>query len=230
MKIYKFKEYAIIDGMTIKFIDGQITESQFKSYIESDVINESLGGYIKEKITNVLYTFLTKAYSIGFTIISKFKSFFTWLIETISKWKDKHPILHKVIITTLIVIILLLISAASAHAQAKGNEIPTDQINTAIGWLEVIKGKTNHDPMLINKAMAHLIDIRDGQMDIANIGQDAINMADAAMNTAEKMMTQSKEDNSLSKMCLDLMHKGSEYVSAIYSKLPDKEVIKLGKV
>jgi stage V sporulation protein SpoVS len=227
--IYKFKQFESIDITTIRFIDGLISEKDYKYYIESEVLNESLGDYVKEKITNVLYTFLTKAYSIGFTIIGKFKSFFTWLIETVSKWKDKHPILHKVIITTLIVIILLLISAASAHAQSKGNEIPTEQINTAIGWLEVIKGKTNHDPMLVNKAMAHLIDIRDGQIDITNIGQDAINMADAAMNTAEKMMTQSKEDNSLAKMCLDLMHKGSEYVSAIYSKSPDKEVIKLGK-
>jgi hypothetical protein len=227
--IFKFKQFEKIDTTTMKFIDGMISEKDFKYYIESEVLNESLGSYIKEKITNVLYTFITKASSIGFGILNKFKTFFNWLLNKIISWKEKNPVLHKILITTTIVVILLIVSSASAYAQTKGTEVSPNHINVAIGWLEVIQGKTNHDPMLINKAMAHLIDIRDGQVDIPNIGQEAIDVADAAISTAQKMIVQAKEDDSLKKMCVDLMEKGSEYIQAMYSKMPDKEVIKLSK-
>lgn len=227
--IYKFQQFKQIDKVTISFIDGAISEKEYRSYIESEILNESLGNYIKEKITNVLYTFITKASSIGFSILNKFKSFFTWLLNKMISWKEKHPVLHKILITTTIIVILLIVSSASAYAQTKGTEVSPNHINVAIGWLEVIQGKTNQDPMLINKAMAHLIDIRDGQIDIPNIGQDAINIADAAISTANKMIIQAKDDDSLAKMCIDLMERGLEYVQAIYKKMPNKEVITLSK-
>ena len=235
MRIFKYNDYRNIDLMTAKFIDGQISETTYQSYIELEILNESIGSYVKDKITNVLYTFITKSSSVGFSIISKFKSFFTWLFETVSKWKEKHPLLYKVIIITLIIVILLLVSASSAYAQSKGQPIPENQINVAIGWLDLIKGKTDLDVLEVNKAMAHLIDLRDGNIEIEGLGEKALQIADSAIETSNKMINDAKTDldkgdESTAKMCLNLMQRGSEYVSAIYSKTDAKEVIKLGKI
>lgn len=231
--IFKFKQFEKIDITTMKFIDGMISEKDFKYYIESEVLNESLGSYVKDKITNVLYTFVTKASSVGFSIMSKFKSFFTWLIETVSKWKEKHPVLYKVILITLIVIILLLVSSSSAYAQSKGQPIPESQINIAIGWLDLIKGKTDLDALEVNKAIAHLIDLKDGNIEITGLSDKALQIADSAIQTSGKMIDDAKSDldkgdESTAKMCLNLMQKGADYVSALYSKTDTKEFVKLG--
>jgi len=233
MKVYKFNEHSNLDPTTIDFIDGKINESTFRQYVELEVLNESVMTYVKEKIINVLYSFLVKASEIGFSILSKFKSFFTWLFETISKWKEKHPLLYKVIIITLIIIILLLVSASSAHAQSKGQPIPESQLDLAIGWLDLIKGKTDLDALEVNKAIAHLVDLKDGNIEITGLGDKALQIADSAIQTSGKMIEDArsgldKGDESTAKMCLNLMQKGADYVSAIYTKTDTGEVIKLG--
>ena len=60
-------------------------------------------------------------------------------------------------------------------------------------------------------------------------------IADSAIQTSNKMINDAKTDldkgdESTAKMCLNLMQRGSEYISAIYSKTDTKEVIKLGKI
>ena len=40
-----------------------------------------------------------------------------------------------------------MISASSAHAQSKGQPIPESQLDLAIGWLDLIKGKTDLDAL-----------------------------------------------------------------------------------
>ena len=235
MKVYRFNEHSNLDEVTIDFINGRISESEFKDYINTDILNESVMSYVKEKIINVLYSFLVKASEIGFSILNKFKSFFSWFIGIISKWKEKHPTLYKVIIITVIIIILLMVSASSAYAQSKGQPIPESEINVAIGWLDLIKGKTDLDVLEVNKAIAHLIDLRDGNIEIDGLGEKALQIAESALETSNKMIVDAKSDldkgdESTAKMCLNLMERGSEYVSAIYSKGDTKEVIKLGKL
>ena len=235
MKVYRFNEHSNLDEVTIDFINGRISESEFKDYINTDILNESVMSYVKEKIINVLYSFLVKASEIGFSILHKFKSFFSWFIGIISKWKEKHPTLYKVIIITVIIIILLMVSASSAYAQSKGQPIPESEINVAIGWLDLIKGKTDLDVLEVNKAIAHLIDLRDGNIEIDGLGEKALQIAESALETSNKMIVDAKSDldkgdESTAKMCLNLMERGSEYISAIYSKGDTKEVIKLGKL
>jgi hypothetical protein len=141
--------------------------------------------------------------------------------------------LYKIIIITLIIIILLLVSASSAYAQSKGQPIQESQLNIAIGWLDLIKGKTDLDVLEVNKAIAHLVDLKDGNIEITGLGDKALQIADSAIQTSGKMIEDArsgldKGDESTAKMCLNLMQKGSDYVSAIYTKTDTGEVIKLG--
>ena len=235
MRIYKYNDFISTDKKTVDFIDGKITEEVFKNYINSEVLNESIAAnFIQDKITKVLNTFLVKAYQVGFSIITKFKSFFEWLIKTVDKFREKHPVLFKIILITIVTIIILIVSAASAKAQSTGNPIPKEQINVAIGWLDYLKkGHTDLDMLQIDKAIAHLVDIRDGHQEIQNLGADAIKISDAALNTASQIMTDAKDklshnDESGAKMCYDLLTKGMDYIQAIYTKTPDKETIRLG--
>ena len=82
---------------------------------------------------------------------------------------------------------------------------------------------------LVNKAIAHLVDLRDGQMDKHGLGDGAINMADAALTTVNKIVADSKTstDSSFFKFCIDLIEKGSEYVGAAHTKSGGLENIKL---
>jgi len=235
MKVLRYNEFDLIDTTALKYIDGDITFREFENYLNVEILNESLadlGSFIKEKILNVLNTFLVKAAQIGFKVIEKFKTIFTWIINTVSKWKEKHPVLYKVILITLITIILLMVSASSAYAQSTGKPVEPAQINVAIGWLELLKGKTDIDVIEVNKAIAHLIDLKDGTIEITELGDKAIQIADSALETSGKMIDEAKTgldkgDESIAKMCLNLMEKGSQYVSAFYSKIQDTETVKL---
>jgi stage V sporulation protein SpoVS len=132
-------------------------------------------------------------------------------------------------IITIVILIILIVTASSAHAQTKGEPIPLGKINMAIGWLDNVKSSGTEDPMLVSKAMAHLVDLRDGHMDIQGLGDGAIKMADAALNTASRIIAESKTstDSSFFRFCTDLMQKGSEYVGAAYTKSGGLENIKL---
>ena len=222
MKIYKFNDFNNIDLVTIKYCEGVINESQYLQYLYG--INESFVGEIKEKVVNILNSFLKKAIEAGFSIFSKFKTFFNWILNSLKKWKTNNPTLYKIIIITIIVFIILIISASSAHAATSGDPIPVNQINLAIGWLEQIQGKTDMDILEVKKAMAYLIDIRDGNLEIQNLGDEAINIAKSSLNTASKMMKAAsedlkKDDESLAKLCLELADRGANYVQATYSKI-----------
>jgi hypothetical protein len=85
------------------------------------------------------------------------------------------------------------------------------------------------DTLEVNKAIAHLVDMRDGKIDIIGLGQKALDLSQAALNTAQKIMDDAKKstDNNLFKMCNDLIQKGSEYINAIYSKSDGFENVKL---
>jgi hypothetical protein len=235
MRVYKFFEYCNIDKTTEDFINGKISESEYINYVNLEIVNESIlgiGSYLKEQILNVLYTFLVKSTQIGFKVLEYLKKFFNTIFDKFSKWKEKHPTLYKVILITIIIIILLIVSSSSAYAQKTGNPVPENQINVAIGWLEMIKGKTDLDVLEVNKAIAHLVDLRDGNIEITQLNQSAIDVANSAIETSSSMIKTAGEDldkgdEGLAKMCLDLMERGSQYIQATYSKSGDSESVKL---
>lgn len=234
--VYKFNEYRNLNQETIKFVESQINESQFISYLDQEVISEnfienikSVFGNFKEKVTDIFYTFLVKSYQMGFQIFDKVNTFIKWLISKINKFKEKHPLLYKAIILTVIVMILLIVTAASAKAQTSGTPIPKAKIDMAIGWLDYIKSEGKSDSMEIQKAIAHLVDLRDGKIDMPGLGQKAFDTAQAALNTSQKIMDEAKNttDQSFLKFCIQLIEKGQSYIQAVYTKSGSSETVKL---
>jgi hypothetical protein len=192
--IYKFNEYKSFNKVTLDFIDNKISESDFITYLDNEILNEGIIDSIKDffsgfkqKVVDIFWSFLVKAYEIGFAIWDKLNTFIKWLFNKINSFADKHPKLWKIMIITIIILIILIVTASSAKAQSTGQPIPLGKINMAIGWLDNVKAQGTEDPMLVGKAMAHLVDLRDGQMDIKGLGDGAIKMADAALHVAENV-------------------------------------------
>lgn len=235
--VYKFLEYRYLDFCTIDFIEESINEREFVNYLNISLKNESLVedlkgllNSFKEKVQDIFYTFLVKAYEIGFDIFNKLSIFLKWLIGTIKKFQTQNPVLYKIILITTITMIVLIVTSASAHAQNNGQQIPISKINMAIGWLDYIKQDGSQDSLELNKAIAHLIDIRDGKIDMPNLGQKATQTADAALRTVDKIIQQEKtqaQDDKFYRFCVSLIEKGQSYIQAIYSKSHGQESIKL---
>ena len=234
--IYTFKQYKNFNKVTLDFIDNKITESDFITYLDNEILNEGIIDSVKDffsgfkqKVVDIFWSFLTKAYEIGFAIFDKVNVFIKWLFGKINSFADKHPTLWKIMIITIVILIILIVTASSAKAQSTGQPIPLAKINMAIGWLDGVKSQGTQDQMLVSKAMAHLVDLRDGHMDIQGLGDGAIKMANAALTTAGRIMDEAKtsNDNSFFKFCVDLIQKGSEYVGAAYTKSGGFENVKL---
>jgi hypothetical protein len=234
--LYTFNQYKNFNKVTLDFIDNKITESEFINYLNNEVLNEGiidsikdLFGNFKQKVVDIFWSFVVKAYEIGFAIWDKLNIFIKWLFGKINSFADKHPKLWRVMIITIIILIILIVTASSAKAQTTGQPIPLAKINMAIGWLDNVKSSGTEDSMLVSKAIAHLVDLKDGKMDIQGLGDGAIKMANAALTTAGRIMDEAKtsNDNSFFKFCVDLIQKGSEYVGAAYTKSGGFENIKL---
>ena len=220
-----------LDKVTSDFCEGIITESEFLLYLDGQ-INEGLLDWlkgVKEKIVDMFYTFVIKAYQIGLAIYDKVSTFINWLINKIKDWREKHPVAWKVTVITLVIIIILIVSASTAKAATTGQPIPVERIDMAIGWLDKVKSGGGEDPMIVGKAIAHLVDLRDGQIDLPNLGSEAINMANAALGTVDKIIIDSKTqtDPQFFQFCVGLMEKGKDYVEAIYTQGGGLENLKL---
>lgn len=220
-----------INDTVINWCDGVITESEFIEFLNQSLINEGFSDFVKgfkDKVVDMFYTFVVKAYQIGLAIYDKVSVFIKWLISKVKTFREKNPTTFKIMVITLIIIIILIVSASSAKAATTGTPIPTAKIDMAIGWLDSLKGG-KEDPMLLNKAIAHLVDLRDGQVNIQGLGSEAVNMANAALNTADKIMTSAntETDPAFFKFCVGLIEKGRDYVDAIYTNSSNFEGIKL---
>ncbi len=220
-----------LDKVTSDWCDGKITESEYLLYLDGQ-INEGLLDWlkgIKEKIVDMFYTFVIKAYEIGIAVYDKVSGFIKWITNKIKDWKEKHPTTYKVILITLIIIIIFIVSASSAKAATTGTPIPLGKIDMAIGWLDSLKSDAGQDTLILNKAIAHLMDLRDGQIDIQGLGSESIKLANAALQTCDKVIADSKTqtDPAFFKFCVSLIENGRAYVEAIYSKADGYENIKL---
>lgn len=234
MKIYKFDKFNEININTVKYINADISEHEYITYLNAEILNENVGDFItsiKEKVINILYTYITKAYEIGIAVFDKFKVFFKWFISIIDKFKTKHPTLYKILIITSITMIILMVSATTAHAQSNNQSINKDKLDLAIGWLDYLKSKGGYDNMQVSTAMGHLIDLKDGKVDISTFSKESINMADSAIKVAEKIIQEAKTDYKTDKsafnLCIELIKKGSSYIDVIYNKTTSTENIKL---
>jgi hypothetical protein len=219
-----------VDNYTIKFINSEISESDFINYLNNEYkINESLIDRISDKILDVLFTFLIRAKEIGFKIIDKLKSVLNWVIKTIENFKKKNPVLYKIIVITIIVIIILIISTSTAHAAVTNTPVDVDKINMAIGFLQKLRTEGSIGMFDSGKAIAYLVDIRDGNMQFGEINQSVLDIANSAIRSIEvigKDATQTKNEN-LVRICIDFMNKGREVLGAVLTKSDSTETIKL---
>ena len=220
----KFTKNNKIDKYTLLFINNEISENQFYNYLESDNINESLS-IIKDKLLNVLSTIIIKTKQIGFKVVEKLNSLIKWLTIKLKSIKDKSPKLYSVIRIMMIVSIVLIISISSVYAGSSVTPIPIEKIDMVIGLLRELPQDDGLFIFDINNAIAYLVDLRDGKLDIDGI----INIAKAALQTVEKIKTEAISDDNqhLMNMCVELMNKGKEVLSAIVEKTDSTEKVTL---
>jgi hypothetical protein len=229
-------------NFTLDFIYDRITGSEFISHLEFQNENWISDSYekVKWKVIEYLWTFLEESKKIGFKIFSKVFTFLKWIWNKIKSFKEKQPIIFKIVTITLLVFIILILSSSVAHAQVSGQPLDESQINLAIGFINDvrehhggIKGFTNLD---VNKAIAYLIKLRDAHgvvnpSDINTFGQDSVTLADRAIKASEEMVKDARiqgQSSTVYQYCLDLLQKGSDFITYSYRKTSSREVVTLG--
>ena len=228
-------------NFTLDFIYGRITGSEFISHLESLNENWISDSYekVKWKVIEYLWTFLEESKKIGFKIFTKVFTFLKWIWNKIKSFKEKHPIIFKIVTITLLVLIILILSSCVAHAQVSGQPLDENQINLAIGFINdmeehgKIKSFTKWD---VNKAIAYLIKLRDAHgvvnpNDINNFGQESVTLANQSIKASEELVKDARIEGQSSPVyqyCLDIMQKGSDFINYSIQKTSSGEVVKLG--
>ena len=219
------------------FLQDKISEETFFNYLDS--LNEELLDFlkwIKQKVVDVFWTILTQSVIIGFKILQKVKSIFSWIINKIRSFKEKNPVLFKVLVITVLVILILIISGSVAYASTTGKPIETEYINLAIGLINDMKehgGLSNVSELDIAKTTAYLMKLRDAggvinPNDTGVFGQDVVTLASKSIDLASKLVQDSRGgDKATMHYCLDLLEKGEKFIGYEYQKLSTGENIKL---
>jgi len=217
------------------FLQDKISEETFFNYLDS--LNEDLFDFlkwIKQKVVDVFWTILTQSVIIGFEILEKVKSIFSWIIDKIKSFKEKNPVLFKVLVITILVILILIISGSVAYAATTGKPIQTEYINLAIGLINDMKehGYPGSD-LDVAKATAYLIKLRDAggvinPNDINAFGQDAVTLANKSIDLAGKLVQDSRGgDKATMHYCIEMLEKGEKFIGYEYQKLSTGETLRL---
>ena len=235
--ILQFNNYDPVEA----YLLDQISEEVFFNYLNS--LNEGIFDFfkdLKQKIIDVYWNILTKSVTIGFKILQKVKSFFSWVWSKIKSFKEKNPILFKVLVITILVILILIISGSVAYAATTGKPIQTEYINLAIGLINDMKetGHLGNDDWVytqldVSKATAYLIKLRDAggvvnPNDVSVFGQETVSFANKSLELANKLVQDSRSgDTSTMKWCIQLLEKGEKFIGYEYQKLASGEHIKI---
>ena len=228
----KFNSY----DPTWLYLTDQLSESVYFSYLDS--VNESLLSDIitgvKSKIIEFYWKALEVGLKIGFKIIEKVKSITGWIIGKIKGFKEKNPVLWKVLVITILVLLLLIISCGVAHAAVTGQPVDEKYINIAIGFLQdmnehgKIKSYTDLD---VSKSIAYLIELKGRgqvlQTDSTQFGQMAVDLANVAIKSAKTIAEDSKTDTPTLNWCIDLLQRGEKFVSYEIVKNSAGETVRL---
>ena len=217
------------------FLQDKISEETFFNYLDS--LNEELLDFlkwIKQKVVDVFWTILTESVIIGFKILQKVKSIFSWIINKIKSFKEKNPVLFKILVITILVVLILIISGGVAYAVTTGKPIQTEYINLAIGLINDMKehGYPGSD-LDVAKATAYLIKLRDAggvinPNDVNTFGQDAVTLANKSIDLAGKLVQDSRGgDKATMHYCIQMLEKGEKFIGYEYQKLSTGETIRL---
>ncbi len=228
----KFNSY----DPTWLYLTDQLSESVYFSYLDS--VNESLLGDIitgvKSKIIEFYWKALEVGLKIGFKILEKVKSITGWIIGKIKRFKEKNPVLWKVLVITILVLLLLIISCGVAHAAVTGQPVDEKYINIAIGFLQDMNehGKiTTYTDLDVSKSIAYLIELKGRgqvlQTDSTQFGQMAVDLANVAIKSAKTIAEDSKTDTPTLNWCIDLLQRGEKFVSYEIVKNSAGETVRL---
>lgn len=228
-----FNNYNPIEA----YLQDKISEEVFFNYLES--LNEGIVDFlrsIKEKVLDVFWRILTNSVIIGFKILQKVKSVFSWVLRKLNDFKESNPKLYKILVITILVILILIISGSVAHASVTGKPIGVEYINLAIGLINDMKDHgdlDNFSQLDVSKATAYLIKLRDAggvvnPGDTQVFGQDVIGLVNKSLDLANKLVQDSRSgDHSTMVYCIDLLEKGEKFIGYEYQKLSTGETVKL---
>jgi hypothetical protein len=228
----KFNSY----DPTWLYLTDQLSELVYFSYLDS--VNESLLGDIitgvKSKIIEFYWKALEVGLKIGFKILEKVKSITGWIIGKIKSFKEKNPVLWKVLVITILALLLLIISCGVAHAAVTGQPVDEKYINIAIGLLEDmnVHGKIeSYTDLDVSKSIAYLIELKGRgqvlQTDSTQFGQMAVDLANVAIKSARTIAEDSKTDTPTLNWCIDLLQRGEKFVSYEIIKNSAGETVRL---
>jgi hypothetical protein len=216
------------------FLQDKISEETLFNYLDS--LNEDLLDFLKsfkQKVVDVFWTILTKSVIVGFKILQKVKSVFSWIINKMKSFKEKNPVLFKVLVITILVILILIISGSVAHAATTGKPIETEYIDLAIGLINDMKEHGGLSDLDVSKATAYLIKLRDAggvinPNDTGLFGQDVVTLAHKSIDLAGKLVQDSRSgDRATMHYCIEMLEKGEKFIGYEYQKLSTGETIRL---
>lgn len=230
-----------IDAKTNLYCEGKITDKEFFNYLDGTLNEGWLGdmkNWVVEKVLKVLYTLLQQAAKIGSSVVNKAIGAIKYIFDKLNAFADKNPALWRAILIGVVLFIVLIVSAASAKAATTGNPVDPNIVNAAIGKIQEFGKAKGMDSMLIQKAIAYLVDIRDGHQEISNelYGKKAMDIANHALNTIEALKTASEKTAggdeqaaaaSFVDFIKDYVKAGADYASAEITKYGDDVKVRL---
>lgn len=225
VKYFEDFQYQNSDLAT-EFLSGKISEKVYLDII-SESLNESFSlsefvSNLKERVLNGLYTFLQKAQKVGFKVMDTVMNLVKMTWEKVKKFKEKNPVLFKIIAITIAVFLLLILSAASAHAQATGSESAPfspsiqEKIEMAAGWLKsnVFSFAEGKEEGLnnIKQSIEYLKDLQDGKLDgtYTRRVEDIVNLA---IDEVTSLKQKSSESKTIADKCVGLLKFGKEILA-----------------
>lgn len=225
VKYFEDFQYQNSDLAT-ELLSGKISEKVYLDII-SESLNESfsLSEFVfnlKEKVLNGLFTFLQKAQKVGFKVMDMVMNLVKMTWEKVKKFKEKNPVLFKIITITIAVFLLLILSAASAHAQATGQESgpwsPSiqEKIEMAAGWLKsnvfaFAEGK-EEGLKNIKLSVEYLKDLQDGKLD-GTYSQRVEDIVNLAIEEVTALKQKSSESKTIADNCVKLLKFGKEILA-----------------
>ena len=205
-------------------LEGKMPKLEYSNHIQ--ILDEGLMDllkkgkdvvikWFKENILTKLITFIKKAAKgvkeeLDLIIFGLKK-----LLALVTKFKEKHPLLFKIIIISFFIVVFLVISTASAQAQdPAGMGYTTNQLNSMIGMVDMAASDmeaSGFDMMDIMNSKQYLHDLKDGTVD-GNWGEGAKELASVIEGTFSKLTKEAEgegpEAQSAMKIIMDAFNYG----------------------
>lgn len=183
-----FDDVKSNDTLILQFVNEQITENEFKNKLneELNLLNEGFGDMVKKVVDWImgkLKSLFQLALKAGSKVLSAIKS----ILSVIRKFKEKYPLLFKIIVILLVTLIIVVVTAATASAASTGTE-PTVVLDMAIGLLEHLSmGGDSMDIMHIREAQTYIHELKSGTLDISQYSEQGLKVAQASITSVKEL-------------------------------------------